>query len=75
MTSDSLWVRLERKLPDRIRKKYLRKFLAVAVFVAVLVLLLGVYTQLTVSAELTENRNDQLTSSAELSADNVERWI
>ncbi|WP_169051749.1 methyl-accepting chemotaxis protein [Halorhabdus amylolytica] len=46
-----------------------------AVIVSILVLTLGVYTQMTVSAELTENRNEQLRAAAEMTADNVEQWL
>ncbi|WP_181685498.1 methyl-accepting chemotaxis protein [Halorhabdus salina] len=36
---------------------------------------LGIVTQQTVSAELTENRNDQLRAATERTADNVQQWL
>jgi len=66
---------IEGRLPEIIREKYIRKFLVIAIIVAILMLSLGVYTQLTVSAEIAEDRDKQLLASTELAADNVEQWL
>jgi len=66
---------VEHILPDSIRKKYIRKFLLVVAIVSILILVLGVYTQLTVAAELTDNRNEQLEAATELTGDNIHQWM
>ncbi|WP_167880064.1 methyl-accepting chemotaxis protein [Halorhabdus rudnickae] len=66
---------IEQWLPDGIRKQYIRKFLAVVVVFSAIVLLLGIYTQMTVATELTENRNEQLAASADLTAENINKWM
>ncbi|WP_158854937.1 methyl-accepting chemotaxis protein [Halorhabdus sp. CUG00001] len=73
--ASGLLARFERLLPDTIRRRYLRKFLLVVVVVGLVVLGIGIFTQQTVSAELTENRNDQLQAATERTADNVQRWL
>ncbi|MFB6129009.1 MAG: methyl-accepting chemotaxis protein, partial [Halorhabdus sp.] len=72
--SSGIGSQVEQLLPDRIRKRYVRKFLLVVVIVTALVLVVGVLAQSSVSAQLTDMRTQQLQTSAQQTAAAMEQW-
>ncbi|WP_275737230.1 methyl-accepting chemotaxis protein [Halorhabdus sp. SVX81] len=65
---------VEGLLPDQIRKRYVRKFLLVVVVVTALVLVVGLFAQSSVGAQLTDMRTQQLETSATQNADSMHQW-
>ena len=66
---------LGRLVPARIRRSYLAKFGLGLLAVVVVIASVGAYTHVAVSAELTDDTQDQLTTTATLQADVVGTWI
>lgn len=66
---------LEQKLPDTIRKRYVRKFTLVVLVIAVLVGGTGLVTQIEVSEQVRDNRQAELQNIAGTEADALEEWL
>lgn len=65
---------LEQKLPDSIRKRYVRKFLLIVLVIAVLVGGLGLVTQMEVSEQVRDNRQGELQNIAGSEAEQLAAW-
>lgn len=68
-------MKIDRYLPDPLRKSYLRKFVALSSILLISLLIVGVMIQTTVATELTQQQEETVLTNAETEAKSLGEWV
>ena len=68
-------MKIDRYLPDPLRKSYLRKFVALSSVLLISLLIIGVMIQTTVATDLTQQQEETVLTNAETEAGSLGEWV